>query len=113
MPRAKLIKDLRAAARSHTNMALNVLSGIARNGASESARVGACVHLLDRGWGKADQNHTVDGDIKVTIRHILEHIDEKPVVIEGKEIQPVEAERAAEDALPGHLPWARPTEDDK
>ena len=91
MPRAKAITDLRTYARSHTHMAINRLVGVARKGSSDSAVVAACIHLLDRGWGKADQNHTVDGDIKVTIRHILEHIDEKPVVIEGKEILTIDA----------------------
>jgi len=74
-------------------MALNTLVGIARQTQSPpAARVAAATQILDRGWGKADQNHTVDGDIKVTIRHILEHIDEKPVVIEGKEVLTIEAE---------------------
>jgi hypothetical protein len=54
---------------------------------SPAARVQAANILLDRGWGKAPQAHTGEngeGDIKVTIRHILEHIDDKPVVIDGR-----------------------------
>lgn len=93
MSKAKPMRDLRMAARSHSTMALNTLVGIARQTQSPpAARVAAATQILDRGWGKADQNHTVDGDIKVTIRHILEHIDEKPVVIEGKEVLTIEAE---------------------
>ena len=52
--------------------------------AQPGARVAAANSVLDRGWGKADQMHSVDGDIKVTIRHILEHIDDRPVVVDGR-----------------------------
>ena len=38
------------------------------------ARVAAANSVLDRGWGKADQTHSVDANIQVN-RHILEHID--------------------------------------
>ena len=47
-------------------------------------RLGTPVPVI---WGKAPQAHTGEngeGDIKVTIRHILEHIDDKPVVIDGR-----------------------------
>jgi hypothetical protein len=38
----------------------------------------AAVALLDRGWGKPEQSHVgLDGgDIKVTIRQIVEGVDE-------------------------------------
>lgn len=52
--------------------------------------------LLDRGWGKAPQSITGtdgEGDIKVTIRHILEYIDdEKPVIIDGAEVRSIDAD---------------------
>ena len=56
-------------------MALRSLCGIALNGENEAARVAACVHILDRGWGKAAQTHTGEdgeGAIQVVIRHIVE-----------------------------------------
>lgn len=67
--------DLRSLARSHTESALLTLVGIAANSESDAARVAACAHILDRGWGKAPQAHTGEngeGDIKVVIRHIVE-----------------------------------------
>jgi hypothetical protein len=59
-------------------MGLRVLAGIAENGKNEAARVAACVHLLDRGWGRPPQSHTgEDGksDIRVVIRHIVDGRD--------------------------------------
>jgi hypothetical protein len=58
-------------------MALATLAGIARQPkAPPGARVAAAQTLLDRGWGKADQAHTGPdgGDIKVTIRQIIETV---------------------------------------
>jgi hypothetical protein len=76
--------DLKSAARSHTEMALNVLSSVAKQPKSPpAARVQAAAILLDRGWGKAEQGHTVagrdGGDIRVVIRQIIETVDGKPV----------------------------------
>ena len=51
------------------------------------ARVAAANSVLDRGWGKADQTHSVDANIQVTIRHILEHIDECPVIVDGEVVR--------------------------
>jgi len=48
---------------------------------SAAARVAAAAILLDRGWGRAPQTHTgVDGegDIRVTIRHIVQGGDSAP-----------------------------------
>jgi hypothetical protein len=56
-------------------MAIRVLADVARDSENPGARVTACGMLLDRGWGKAPQNHTGsdgEGDIRVTIRHIIE-----------------------------------------
>jgi hypothetical protein len=71
---ARLPIDLRSLARSHPEIALRQLAGIAENGESEAARVSACAHLLDRGWGKPTQPHTGedDKDIRFTIRNITE-----------------------------------------
>ena len=72
MPKAPA--DLRSLARSHTEMCVRVLAGIAREKKSgASARAIACGHLLDRGWGKPAQPHVGDDElpIAVTIRKII------------------------------------------
>jgi hypothetical protein len=49
-------------ARSHTAAAINTLAKIMSDElATESARVSAAVHLLDRGWGKPQQNLVLAG----------------------------------------------------
>lgn len=76
---SRLPTDVRAMARVHTEMALRVLAGVARNAdCPPASRVAACTALLDRGWGRAPQEHTgIDGgDIRVTIRHIIDSVDE-------------------------------------
>jgi hypothetical protein len=65
-------------------MALRVLSGIAAQPKSPaSARVHAAAILLERGWGKPEQGHTIagrdGGDIKVVIRQIVESVGQNPV----------------------------------
>ena len=78
--------DLRSLARSHTELSIQTLAGIARNSTSDQARVSAAQALLDRGWGKAPQAHAGengDGDIQITIRHILDGSEEsEPLLIE-------------------------------
>jgi len=66
--------DIRSLARAHTSVALNTLSGIAKKGESEAARVTASIALLDRGWGKPNQPHdaNVQGELKITIRKMLD-----------------------------------------
>jgi len=64
-------------------MGLRVLTGIAKSGKSESARVAAVALLWERGWGKPPQTHTGEdgeGDIKVTIRHIIQGAIAQPVL---------------------------------
>jgi hypothetical protein len=83
-PTPKTITDVRSLARSHTEFAVKVLAGIAKDSPNDGARVAATVHLLDRGWGKPEQVHsgTVDGDIRITIRQILD--GDRAKLIEGK-----------------------------
>lgn len=53
-------------AREYTELSLEVLSSIARDGESETARVNAANSLLDRGYGKATQqldHKSSDGSI--------------------------------------------------
>ena len=75
LPRKKIPADLRSLARSHTERAIQILAGIAERGESEAARVTACAHLLDRGWGKAAQPHTGEdgeGALEIIVRTIIE-----------------------------------------
>jgi len=81
MPRAPT--EIRSIARQWSHAALQTLAGIAQNGESEAARVAACVALLDRGWGRPPQAHTGEngeGDIRVTIRHIVQEISAAKVI---------------------------------
>ena len=80
--------NIRSLARQWTDVAVQQLGGIARNGENEGARVQAAIALLDRGWGKAPVTHTGEdgeGDIKVTIRHIIQNAiaPTEPKVIEN------------------------------
>ena len=80
-------------------MGLRVLAGIAENGKNEAARVAACVHLLDRGWGRAPQSHTGEdgeGELRITIRHITEGRD-APRVIEHETKQIEVAQNDADE----------------
>jgi hypothetical protein len=83
--------DLRSLARSHTELSVQTLAGIARNSTSDQARVAAAQALLDRGWGKAIQPHAGEegGDIRITIREI---IDERS---QHASLQEVRGERLA------------------
>src|SRR4249920_3614283 len=81
MPKAPL--DLKSLARTHTDMAVRTLAGIAaQTKAAPAARVAAAQALLDRGWGKAEQAHVGPdgGDIVVTIRQIIENTGQSPPV---------------------------------
>jgi hypothetical protein len=96
MPRKKIPADLKSLARGHTELCIKVLAGmLSQEAVPAAARVSAAGILLDRGWGKAPQAHTGEngeGDIKVTIRHILEHIDDKPVVIDGEAVRCIDVD---------------------
>ena len=73
-PAKKLPINIESLARSYTETAIQTLGGIASNGESEAARVSASIALLDRGWGKPKQDTTakVDGELRVTIRKMLD-----------------------------------------
>jgi len=65
-----------------------VLAGIvSQEAAPPSARVSAAGILLDRGWGKAPQDLTVDSDVKITIRRMLDVIDEEEATVLDDENQ--------------------------
>jgi hypothetical protein len=74
--RPKAVQSVVDLAREHTEDAVRTLVEIALNKrATDSARVSAAAHLLDRGWGKPAQSleHTgKDGaDLSVTVK--VEH----------------------------------------
>ncbi len=91
--REKSLVEIQSAARAWTTSAIRSLGAIATKSPNHGARVAACTVLLDRGWGKAPQNHTVngDGELRVIIRHIIENGDAQPI-------------DAAEPAQIEHLP---------
>jgi len=71
----KAILDIRSYARQHTHTAIRTLHEICKSKeAPAAARVAAASCLLDRGWGKPQQDHSLTGDkeILVTIRHLVE-----------------------------------------
>ena len=56
--RPKAIKDVEAAAREHTPLAMQTLADICADAAAPVvARVSAASTLLDRGWGKSVARH--------------------------------------------------------
>jgi hypothetical protein len=52
--------DIAAMARGYGPMALGVLSAIASKSQSDTAKVAAANSLLDRGFGKPSQSHTLE-----------------------------------------------------
>ena len=87
---ARAPTDIRSLARAHTNLAIKVLAGIAKDGTHEGARVAAAVALLDRGWGKPAQIHSGEdgGDIRITIRKIFDDRDEEePLLLEHEPLR--------------------------
>ena len=78
--------DIRSLCRAFTNETVQIIAGIARAVETPPAvRVQAIGMLWDRGWGKPAQAHTGEdgeGDIRVTIRHIVQGISGEPRAIE-------------------------------
>jgi hypothetical protein len=76
--------DLRSLARSHTELSIQTLAGIARNSTSDQARVAAANALLDRGWGRVPQVHSSEdgSSIQVIIRQIVDVTGEPSPLIE-------------------------------
>ena len=64
--------DIRSLARAQTELAVRTLTGICGSkAASAAARVSAASALLDRGWGKAQQDSNVQGEVRVVLREML------------------------------------------
>jgi hypothetical protein len=64
--------DAASLARAYTEDAVNTLAGIMKRGGEEANRTRAAQVLLDRGWGKPAQDNTVSGELKITIRKLLD-----------------------------------------
>jgi hypothetical protein len=59
--RPKAVVEIRDLARLYTNTAVKALVEVCARGKSESARVAAAQALLDRGWGKPQQDMNLNG----------------------------------------------------
>lgn len=70
----KITADIREAAQTFTNDALNVLAQIMREGESEAARVAAANSILDRGYGKPRQAVDVDANVAAQVSTIVRRI---------------------------------------
>jgi hypothetical protein len=55
---------------------------VSQEGVPPAARVAAAGILLDRGWGKPQQDVTLDSEIRITIRKMLDDDDDEPVIID-------------------------------
>jgi len=73
MPRvARAPLEIRSIARLHTRLAIRTLKEVCRDKkAPQSARVAAAGHLLDRGWGKPEQQ------IEVAVKTVQEMSDQE------------------------------------
>ena len=68
--------DIRSLARAQTELAVRTLTGICGSKAAPAAaRVSAASALLDRGWGKAQQDSNVQGEVRVVLRQMLDDED--------------------------------------
>ena len=66
----KIVADVKAAAREHTQDALDTLKAVMSDAkAPPAARVSAATAMLDRGWGRAKE--TVDANVGVTLEALL------------------------------------------
>jgi hypothetical protein len=73
LPRkAKKLVDVSSLARGHTERAIQRLAGIMDCSEDEGVVIAASKVLLDRGWGKPAQDNTVHGELKITIRKLLD-----------------------------------------
>nr|WP_275183828.1 hypothetical protein [Bradyrhizobium sp. CSA112] len=76
---AKSLTEIRSAARSHTEAALNCLVGImGQTDAPPSARVAAANSILDRGWGKPAQPIENGEDGPLELLHRIERVIVRP-----------------------------------
>ena len=81
---AKMPADIRSLCRAYTPETVRTVAGIVRAPETkDSDRLTGIAMLWERGWGKAPQAHTGEngeGDIRVTIRHIVQEISAAKVI---------------------------------
>ena len=66
----KIVADVKAAAREHTQDALDTLKAVMSDAkAPPAARVSAATAMLDRGWGRAKE--TVDANVGVSLEALI------------------------------------------
>jgi hypothetical protein len=78
-PKKRTPIDLKSLARSHTGISIETLSGVAKSGTSEAARVSAAIALLDRGWGKPNQptENKIEGKVEIVLRDLAAELSAK------------------------------------
>ena len=86
MPARPANIDVRSLAREYTPQLVLRLARLANHAESESVQLGACIALLDRGWGKPASTFDAEegGDIRIVVRHIIcgQRIEQPPKLIE-------------------------------
>ena len=74
--RPRVIGEIRDLARQHTEAALKALAEIVANEkCPPAARVAAATAILDRGYGRAPQSLTVQGNVEKHIIALLKGLD--------------------------------------
>jgi hypothetical protein len=72
--RPKLVGEIGDLARQYTEVAIETLVSIAKDGKQEASRVSAAIALLDRGWGRPTQAVTSE-DGQALVVHITRFSD--------------------------------------
>jgi hypothetical protein len=82
--------SIESIARGYSSLAIKTLAGIMQSPKMPpSARVAAANSILDRAWGKPKQAVEMDGEIRVTIRRILDDEPSSLVTIEAQALEPL------------------------
>jgi hypothetical protein len=64
--------DIRSLARSFCPSGIKELNRIAHHSENDNARVRAIEVLLERAYGKPEQSHELNAEIRITIRQLLD-----------------------------------------
>ena len=90
---AKMPADIRSLCRAYTPETVRIVAGIVRaEQTKDSDRLTGIAMLWERGWGRPPQAHTGEngeGDIRVTIRHIVQEISAQKVI----DVQEISAQK--------------------
>jgi hypothetical protein len=71
MPRKSEPRDIRSMARAYSDGNIKALAALAAEGNEPEIRLRAIGMLLERGWGRPQQELKTDSEIRVTIRKML------------------------------------------